>query len=124
YHLRWPKKNSTHCPGWVDRYRIKLPIMHENVNPLTRVTEISQQKEIFTGISINSKIKLIQTIHTQFKLTANTNHFIQGPTYDGNRRTISPSPAAQTNSPRQHNPPYKLAPLINDHLNNRTTFSS
>ncbi|MGU0893896.1 hypothetical protein ACSETW_28985, partial [Pseudomonas aeruginosa] len=21
YHLRWPKKNSTHCPGWVDHYR-------------------------------------------------------------------------------------------------------
>ncbi|MCT5365370.1 hypothetical protein, partial [Pseudomonas aeruginosa] len=20
YHLRWPKKNSTHCPGWVDHY--------------------------------------------------------------------------------------------------------
>ncbi|ETU81440.1 hypothetical protein Q054_02248 [Pseudomonas aeruginosa Z61] len=19
-HLRWPKKNSTHCPGWVDHY--------------------------------------------------------------------------------------------------------
>ncbi|MCS8168407.1 hypothetical protein N1E03_28300, partial [Pseudomonas aeruginosa] len=22
YHLRWPKKNSTHCPGWVDHYSI------------------------------------------------------------------------------------------------------
>ncbi|MEZ1351655.1 hypothetical protein, partial [Pseudomonas aeruginosa] len=21
YHLRWPKKNSTHCPGWVDHYK-------------------------------------------------------------------------------------------------------
>ncbi|MDI3925924.1 hypothetical protein QK384_29240, partial [Pseudomonas aeruginosa] len=21
YHLQWPKKNSTHCPGWVDHYR-------------------------------------------------------------------------------------------------------
>lgn len=20
YHLRWPKKNLTHCPGWVDHY--------------------------------------------------------------------------------------------------------
>ncbi|MFJ3263080.1 hypothetical protein ACIPK7_22750, partial [Pseudomonas sp. NPDC086581] len=20
YRLRWPKKNSTHCPGWVDHY--------------------------------------------------------------------------------------------------------
>ncbi|MDI2571329.1 hypothetical protein OLM66_16260, partial [Pseudomonas aeruginosa] len=22
YHLRWPKKNSTHCPGWVDHYTV------------------------------------------------------------------------------------------------------
>ncbi len=22
YHLRWPKKNSTHCPGWVDHYML------------------------------------------------------------------------------------------------------
>ncbi|MGG2639806.1 hypothetical protein, partial [Pseudomonas aeruginosa] len=22
YHLRWPKKNSTHCPGWVDHYKL------------------------------------------------------------------------------------------------------
>ncbi|MFW2913325.1 hypothetical protein ACNQJ8_27895, partial [Pseudomonas aeruginosa] len=21
YHLQWPKKNSTHCPGWVDHYK-------------------------------------------------------------------------------------------------------
>ncbi|WP_170869051.1 HNH endonuclease, partial [Pseudomonas aeruginosa] len=21
-HLRWPKKNSTHCPGWVDHYSL------------------------------------------------------------------------------------------------------
>ncbi|MGK4695497.1 hypothetical protein ACSLV1_30915, partial [Pseudomonas aeruginosa] len=21
YRLRWPKKNSTHCPGWVDHYK-------------------------------------------------------------------------------------------------------
>ena len=21
YRLRWPKKNLTHCPGWVDHYR-------------------------------------------------------------------------------------------------------
>ncbi len=21
--LRWPKKNSTHCPGWVDHYRLR-----------------------------------------------------------------------------------------------------
>lgn len=20
YRLRWPKKNLTHCPGWVDHY--------------------------------------------------------------------------------------------------------
>ncbi len=24
--LRWPKKNSTHCPGWVDHY--KLTFLH------------------------------------------------------------------------------------------------
>ncbi|MCS7881659.1 hypothetical protein N0345_17880, partial [Pseudomonas aeruginosa] len=24
YHLRWPKKNSTHCPGWVDHYKANL----------------------------------------------------------------------------------------------------
>ncbi|MGC3537299.1 zinc-binding dehydrogenase, partial [Pseudomonas aeruginosa] len=24
YHLRWPKKNSTHCPGWVDHYSSTL----------------------------------------------------------------------------------------------------
>ncbi|WP_264993485.1 hypothetical protein, partial [Pseudomonas aeruginosa] len=77
--------------------------------PLTRVIEISQQKEILTDISINSKMKFIQTILTQFKLITDTNHFIQGPTYNGNRRTTSPSPAAQTNSLRQHKPPYKLA---------------
>lgn len=22
YRLRWPKKNLTHCPGWVDHYMI------------------------------------------------------------------------------------------------------
>lgn len=21
YRLRWPKKNLTHCPGWVDHYK-------------------------------------------------------------------------------------------------------
>ena len=24
YHLRWPKKNLTHCPGWVDHYNMRL----------------------------------------------------------------------------------------------------
>ncbi|MGI0869285.1 hypothetical protein ACRCQM_27820, partial [Pseudomonas aeruginosa] len=40
YHLRWPKKNSTHCPGWVDHY---IPENHgvvtarlEAVPPLKR----------------------------------------------------------------------------------------
>ncbi|RUB74460.1 type I toxin-antitoxin system SymE family toxin [Pseudomonas aeruginosa] len=22
--MRWPKKNSTHCPGWVDHYSYQL----------------------------------------------------------------------------------------------------
>ena len=22
YRLRWPKKNLTHCPGWVDHYKV------------------------------------------------------------------------------------------------------
>mgnify|MGYP007013227764 FL=1 len=22
YRLRWPKKNLTHCPGWVDHYKM------------------------------------------------------------------------------------------------------
>lgn len=24
YRLRWPKKNLTHCPGWVDHYTAAL----------------------------------------------------------------------------------------------------
>ncbi|MDI2464358.1 hypothetical protein OLM72_30180, partial [Pseudomonas aeruginosa] len=24
YRLRWPKKNSTHCPGWVDHYNVTI----------------------------------------------------------------------------------------------------
>ncbi|MGU0824484.1 hypothetical protein ACSEO6_32010, partial [Pseudomonas aeruginosa] len=23
YRLRWPKKNLTHCPGWVDHYNVQ-----------------------------------------------------------------------------------------------------
>ncbi|WP_228480154.1 DUF6527 family protein [Pseudomonas aeruginosa] len=26
YRLRWPKKNLTHCPGWVDHYRDVLEV--------------------------------------------------------------------------------------------------
>ncbi|MGC3464358.1 hypothetical protein ACPTJC_09495, partial [Pseudomonas aeruginosa] len=29
YHLRWPKKNSTHCPGWVDHYTIDFTELQE-----------------------------------------------------------------------------------------------
>lgn len=37
YRLRWPKKNLTHCPGWVDHYKLafarhlcrsEMPIKH------------------------------------------------------------------------------------------------
>lgn len=24
YRLRWPKKNLTHCPGWVDHYNLLI----------------------------------------------------------------------------------------------------
>lgn len=33
YRLRWPKKNLTHCPGWVDHY-----------NPFSPSTQISEQE--------------------------------------------------------------------------------
>ncbi|MGV8604901.1 hypothetical protein, partial [Pseudomonas aeruginosa] len=60
--------------------------------PLTRVIAKRQQKEILTDISINSKMKFIQTILTKSKITTDTNHFSQAPTYNGNRRTTSASP--------------------------------
>ncbi|HHQ4216571.1 TPA: hypothetical protein ACSQFT_001567 [Pseudomonas aeruginosa] len=28
--MRWPKKNSTHCPGWVDHYKLPLQVLMSN----------------------------------------------------------------------------------------------
>ncbi|MGP2560179.1 hypothetical protein ACS5RY_24995, partial [Pseudomonas aeruginosa] len=32
YHLQWPKKNSTHCPGWVDHYNLLLNYVYVTIS--------------------------------------------------------------------------------------------
>ncbi|WP_220039304.1 hypothetical protein, partial [Pseudomonas aeruginosa] len=55
YHLRWPKKNSTHCPGWVDHYMVwrgrllKIIVVKINLSPFSFM--------IGQGILLNLKTK-------------------------------------------------------------------
>ncbi|ASC97764.1 DDE-type integrase/transposase/recombinase [Pseudomonas aeruginosa] len=45
YHLRWPKKNSTHCPGWVDHYKRCSPISSFGTHRLSRASCGSQRAQ-------------------------------------------------------------------------------
>ncbi len=67
-------------------------------------------------------MKFIQTILTQFKLITDTNHFIQGPTYNG--ELLLPAQPLKPTLSDNISLPINLHTLINNHLNNRTNFSS
>ena len=66
-------------------------------------------------------MKFIQTILTQFKLITDTNHFIQGPKRQQENYFSQPS---RSNQLSQTTSSINLHTLINNHLNNRTNFSS
>ncbi|WP_218568252.1 hypothetical protein, partial [Pseudomonas sp. JUb52] len=41
YRLRWPKKNLTHCPGWVDHYKVKVVMKGVKVAVLAALLSLS-----------------------------------------------------------------------------------
>ncbi|WP_212566726.1 hypothetical protein, partial [Pseudomonas aeruginosa] len=56
YHLRWPKKNSTHCPGWVDHYSLQADVLeavNEFLSPGQMLPPISRDARFNCNVSVS-----------------------------------------------------------------------
>ncbi|MDQ9144898.1 hypothetical protein, partial [Pseudomonas aeruginosa] len=65
YRLRWPKKNSTHCPGWVDHYKAikRLDRFSKNLElSRARILEILLQMEDEKDLYLKEQIRVLRGI--------------------------------------------------------------